>query len=80
MHLLVVVLAVLVLLSSRPTPQGFLDVNLGVLAADHEADLARRVCGDSGETILGDGEGFTEFLQDGFDEGKMQPLAFTCGQ
>jgi len=62
MHLLVVVLAVLVLLGSRPTPQRLLDVNLGVLAADHEADLARRVCWDSGETILGDREGLTEFL------------------
>jgi len=79
MHLLVVVLAVLVLFGRSPTPQWLLNIDLGVLAADHEANLTRRVCGNGGETILGDGEDLTALLLELGDEGKMQPLAFTCG-
>jgi len=78
-HLLVVVLAVLVLLSRSPTPQRLLDVNLRVLAADHEADLTRWVCWDGGETVFGDGEDLAALLLELCDERKMQPLAFTCG-
>jgi len=72
--LLVVISALLRLLLRRPTPQRLLYIHLGVLAANHESDLARGICRDSGETVLSDGEDFTARLLDILDQVKMEPL------
>lgn len=53
----------LLLLSGEATNR-LLDVALGVLAADHEADLARGVGGDGGVSVLDGGEdGLAVLLQ-----------------
>jgi len=74
--LLVIVSALLGFLLGRPTPQRLLDVDLGVFAADHEANLARWICGDSGETVLGNWKDFTTRLLDVLDQVEVQPLIF----
>lgn len=50
--LLGVVLAKLILLLLGPGASGLLEVAVGILAANHEADLARRVGGDGGVSVL----------------------------
>lgn len=74
MDLLVVVSAFLRLLLRRPAPQGFLHVDLGVLAANHETDLAGGVCGDSGETVFSNREDFAARLLNVLDQVKVEPL------
>ena len=74
MDLRVVVPAQLDLLLAGPRPQGNLDVAVGVLAADHEADLTRGVGGDGGVGVLGDGENLTAVLLQLGDQGQMEPL------
>lgn len=54
--LLAVVLAELLLLLRRPAAKRLLDVALGVLGADHEANLARWVGRDGGVRVLDSGE------------------------
>lgn len=54
--ILVVVAAELLLLLTGPGADGLADVASGVLAADHEANLAGGVGGDGGVGVLGDGE------------------------
>lgn len=78
MDLGVVVLALLVLLLGGPLAQGHLDVGVGVLAADHEANLARRVGGDGGVGVLGDGKDLLAVLLELGDEGQVQPLVLGC--
>ena len=45
MDVLIVVPAELLLLFKRKASHGLLDIAIGVLAADHEADLARGISG-----------------------------------
>ena len=62
MDLRIVVSAQPVLLFGTPGPQGLLDVPARLLAADHEADLARGVRGDGGVRVLRDGENLAALL------------------
>lgn len=70
----VVVAAETLLLLAGPGAEGLLDVAVGVLAADHEADLAGGVGGDGGVGVLGNGEDLTAGLLQVGDQGKVQPL------
>ena len=70
----VVVAAETLLLLAGPGAEGLLDIAGGVLAADHEADLAGGVGGDGGVGVLGDGEDLTAGLLQVGDQGKVQPL------
>lgn len=76
----VVVAALLLLLLRGPAAQGNADVAAGVLAADHEADLARGVGGDGGVGVLGDGEHLTAVLSEAGNEGQVKPLVLSCGR
>ena len=58
----VVVPAQLALLFLAPRADGLAHVAGGVLGADHEADLARRVGRDGGVGVLGHGEDLTTVL------------------
>lgn len=74
MNVLVVVAAEALLLLAGPGANGLTDVAGGVLAADHEADLAGGVGGDGGVGVLGDGEDLTAGLLEVSDQGKVEPL------
>lgn len=74
----VVVLAQLDLLLRGPLAQRNFDVGLGVLGANHEADLARRVGGDGGVGILGHGEDLTTLLLELGDKREVEPLVLSC--
>jgi hypothetical protein len=69
MNISVIVSAKLLLLFRREASHRLLDIALGVLAADHEADLARGIGGNSRVCVFDDGEDFfAGFLQVG-DQG-----------
>jgi hypothetical protein len=73
-NLLSVVLAELVLLLGGPAAEGLLDVAVGVLAADHETNLARGVGGNGGVGVFDGGEdGLARLLEVG-DKRQVQPL------
>ena len=74
----VVVPAEFLLLLGAPRAQGHLDVGVGVLAADHEADLARRVRRDGRVGVLGHGEDLLAVLLELGDERKVEPLVLGC--
>lgn len=76
--LLAVVPAKLLFLLGGPSSERLLEVAVGILAADHEADLARWVCGNRGVAILDVGEDFFARLLEVGDEGHMQPLVLSC--
>lgn len=78
MDLGVVVAALLLLLLGGPAAQRNADVAVGVLAADHEADLAGGVGGDGGVGVLGDGEDLLAVLLQLGDERKVEPLVLSC--
>lgn len=67
--LLVVVAAQSLLLLGGPGADGDADVAVGVLAADHEADLAGWVCRDRGVGVVHHGEDFKAGLLEGSDQG-----------
>lgn len=73
-----VVSALVVLLLLGPGSDGVLDVGVGVLGADHEADLAGGVGRDSSVGVLGDGEDGTAILLEASDEGEVKPGALGC--
>jgi hypothetical protein len=72
--LLAVVPAKLLLLFGGPAAKGLLEVAVGVLAADHEADLAGGVGGDSGVTVFDVGEDLLASLLEVDNEGHVKPL------
>jgi len=72
--LLAVVPAKLLLLFGRPAAKGLLEVAVGVLAADHETDLAGGVGGDGGVTVLDVGEDLLASLLEVDNEGHVKPL------
>ena len=78
MNVLVVVAAQLLLLLTGPGADGLLDVAVGVLAADHEANLAGGVGGDGGVSVLGDGEDLLAGLLQVSDEREVKPLVLGC--
>lgn len=78
MDLLVVVAAQTLLLLGGPGAERLLDVAGGVLAADHEADLAGGVGGDGGVGVLSDGEDLVAGLLQVSDEREVEPLVLGC--
>lgn len=77
MDLLAVVPAKLLFLLNRPAAKGLLKVTVGVLAADHEADLTRRVGGDGGVAVLNVGKDLLASLLEVHDERQVKPLALS---
>lgn len=74
----VVVSAQLLLLLLGPRPERHLDVGVGVLAAHHEADLARWVGWDGGVSVLSHREDFLAVLLELGDELQVEPLVLSC--
>jgi len=79
--LLAVVFAQLLLLFLRPCSKRFLHVSVGILAADHKADLARGISWDSGISILDNREDLLAGLLKVGDQTHVEPLilSFICG-
>lgn len=77
MNLRVVVSAQLLLLLRSPGPNGNLDVTVGVLAADHEANLSRRIGRDGSVGVLGNGEDLLAVLLQVGDERQVEPLVLS---
>jgi hypothetical protein len=75
--LLAVVPAQLLLLLSRPGAERLLEVAVGVLAADHEANLAGGVGRDRGVAILDVGEDLLAGLLKVGNEGEVKPLVLS---
>lgn len=73
----VVVPALGLLLLGGPRAERDLDIAAGVLAADHEADLARGVGGNGGVSVLGDGEHLLAVLLEAGDQGQVKPLVLS---
>lgn len=74
---MVVVSAQLLLFLHAPAPDWFLDVALGIFAANHEAYLARRICRDGGVGVFDGGKYLLAGFLERCDEGEMQPLVFS---
>jgi hypothetical protein len=74
----IVVLAQSALLLLGPGAQRDLDVAVGVLAADHEANLARRVGRDGSVGILGHREDLAAVLLELGDKREVEPLVLGC--
>lgn len=74
MDLLAVVLAQLLLLLSGPAAQGLLEVETGVLGADHEANLPGGVGWDRGVAILDIREDLLASLLQVDNERHVEPL------
>jgi hypothetical protein len=77
--LLAVVLAQLLLLLNWPASERLLEVTVGVLAADHEADLSGWVGGNRGVAVLDVGEDLLARLLEVGNERHVQPLVLGCG-
>lgn len=77
MDLRVVVSAQLLLLLRSPGPNGHLDVAVGVLAADHEANLSRRIGWDGSIGVLGNREDLLAVLLQVGDERQVEPLVLS---
>lgn len=77
MDVLVVVAAQTLLLLAGPGAERLLDVAVGVLGADHEADLAGGVGGDGGVGVFSDGEDFLASLLEVGDQGEVEPLVLS---
>ena len=74
----IVVSAQPLFLLGRKATYRLLDVSVGVLAADHEADLARGIGGDSCVGVFdGREDFFAVFLQLG-NQGEVEPLVLSC--
>ena len=78
MDVLVVVAAELLLLLGGPGAEGLAHVGVGILGADHEANLTGGVGGDGGVSVLGDGEDFVAGLLEVGDQVKVEPLVLGC--
>lgn len=77
MDSLAVVLAQLLFLLVGPATKGLLEVQASILAADHEADLSRRVGGDGGVSVFDVGEDLLASLLEVGDDVEVQPLALS---
>ena len=78
MNRLIIVPTQLILLFGVPAAHGRRDVPVFVLAADHEADLARGVGGDGGVGVFDRGEDFFAGFFEVGDEGEVEPLVLRC--
>jgi len=75
--LLVVVLAKLLLFLGRKGTERLGDIAIGVLAADHEANLPRWVGRDGGVSILDSWEDFLAILLQLGNQWEVEPLIFS---
>ena len=73
----IVVTAQLVLLLRGPLAQRLADVAVGILRADHEADLAGWVGGDGGVCVFDRGEDLLAVLLQLGDQWEVEPLVFS---
>lgn len=78
MDVLAVVPAKLLLLFSRPAAKGLLEVSGGVLAADHEANLARGIGRDRGVGVFDGREDLLARLLEVGNERQVEPLVLSC--
>lgn len=70
----VIIAAETVLLCARPRTQRHAQVALGILAADHEPDLAGRIGGDGRVGVFCDREDLLAGFLELRDERQMEPL------
>ena len=77
MDLGVVVSAKLVLLLWAPATQRLANIALGILAANHEADLAGWVGGDGGVCVFDRGEDLLAVLLQLGDQWEVEPLVLS---
>jgi hypothetical protein len=73
----IVVSAKLVLLLRGPLAQRLADVAVGILRADHEADLAGWVGGDGGVCVFDGGEDLLAVLLQLGDQWEVEPLVLS---
>jgi len=76
----VVVSAELLLLLRCEGAQGLGEVSVGVLAADHEANLSGGVSWDGRVGVLDVGEDLLAVLLELGDQWKVEPLVLGCGR
>ena len=74
MDLFAIVLAQLFFLLRTPCPNWLLDITFGVFAADHKANLARRIGRNGRVCVLGDGKDFFAGFFQLRDEAQVKPL------
>jgi hypothetical protein len=75
---LAVVPAQRLLLFSRPGAKRLLEVEVRILAADHETNLAGGVGGNCGVCVFDVGEDFFASLLEVDNEGHVKPLVLSC--
>lgn len=80
MDLLAVVSRQLFLLFQIPGPQELLDVSRPIFTACHEPDLARRVGGNGGVSVLDSGKDLFAGFIESLDPFEMEPWAFSCSR
>jgi hypothetical protein len=78
MNIRIIVLAQLLLLLGCERSQRHLNIAIGVLAADHEADLARGIGRDRRVGVFDGGEDFFAVFLELGDEGQVEPLVLGC--
>ena len=76
MDILIIVAAQLLLLLASPRADGLTHIAVRILAADHEADLPRRVGGNGGIGVFCDREDFLAGLLQVGNESEVKPLVF----
>lgn len=80
MNIRIVVSAKLLLFFSSKGSQRLLNIAIGILTADHEADLAGGICGDGGVGVLDGGEDFFAGLLELGDKLQVEPLVLGCAR
>ena len=80
MNIRVIILAQLLLLFRSKRANRFPDIAIGVLAADHEADLAGRICRDSSVGVFDSGEDFFAVFLELGDQRQVEPLVLGCAK
>jgi hypothetical protein len=74
----IVVSAQLVLFLGIPLAQRLANIAVGILAADHEANLTGWVSGDGGVCVFDSGEDLLAVLLELGDQWKVEPLVLSC--
>lgn len=78
MNLCIIVSAQLVLFLGSPLAQRFANIAVGILAADHEANLTRWVGGDGGVCVFDSWEDLLAVLLELSNQWKVKPLVLSC--
>jgi hypothetical protein len=80
MNIRVIILAQLLLLFRSKRANRLLDIAIGILAADHEANLAGRICRDGSVGVFDGGEDFFAVFLELGDQWQMEPLVLGCAK